>query len=69
MDKAHRGGKIVNLVAGRRSGPGLYILSGQQLFETLPPFRIEGKTWLCAPREILILLNLKDFLALFCNYY
>jgi hypothetical protein len=38
MDKAHRGGKIVNLVAGRRSGPGLYILSGQQLFETLPPF-------------------------------
>jgi hypothetical protein len=48
MDKAHRGGKIVNLVAGRRSVPGLYILSGQQLFETLPPFRIEGKTWLCS---------------------
>jgi hypothetical protein len=39
--------KIVNLVGRKRSRHSLF-LSGQQLFEALPPFGIEAKNWLCS---------------------
>ncbi len=54
-------------IAGGRSRPGLFLFQGSWLFEPCRHSESRARIWLCSTHEVLDLLKIKNFVALFRN--